>query len=180
MFRTELIRWLKRPRLAGWNALSCAIVAVAIPTAVRAAVEGTVTGCEFTPYLPFIFLCAILTPWWAAAGAASASVAVLGGISAALGQFMPRCFIDAAMIFLASSAVMIGTACLVRSTIAALQKRGADESSGGIVFSLENGQVWASWYGQAAPVLLGSRMEVSAMMSDFLAQEELARRLSAY
>jgi hypothetical protein len=61
----------------------------------------------------------------------------------------------------------------------ALQKRGADETLGGIVFSLEKGQVWASWYGRGAPVLLGSQRKVSEMMQDFLAQEELARRLSA-
>jgi len=59
-----------------------------------------------------------------------------------------------------------------------MEKRGVDESLGGIVFSLEKGQVWASWYGQGPPVLLGSQRKVGEMMKDFLAQEELARRLS--
>ena len=179
MLRTQLIRWLQQPPLTGGQGLAFAIIAVGLPTAVRAAVLGSVTGCEFTPYLPFILLCALLAPWWMAAAAALASVAVLGGI---LGSphFMLACFRDSAAIFLVSSAAMIGASALVRSTITALRKRGADESSGGIVFSLENGQVWASWYGQATPVLLGSRLEVSAMMRDFLAQEELARRLAAY
>ena len=74
---------------------------------------------------------------------------------------------------------MTGAVILIRSVIAAIQERGADESLGGIVFSLEKGQVWASWYGQGPPVLLGSQRKVSEMMRDFIAQEELARRLSA-
>jgi hypothetical protein len=60
----------------------------------------------------------------------------------------------------------------------AIRVRGSDESAGGIVFSLEKGEVWASWYGQGAPVLLGSQRKVSEMMSDYLAQERLGKRLS--
>ena len=56
--------------------------------------------------------------------------------------------------------------------------RGADESPGGIVFSLDDGKVWASWYGQGPPVLLGSQKKVSGMMEDFLAQEEVGKRLT--
>ena len=59
-----------------------------------------------------------------------------------------------------------------------MQKRGTDESLGGIVFSLERGEVWASWYGNAPPVLLGSQRKVSEMMQDFLKQEELGKRLN--
>jgi len=55
---------------------------------------------------------------------------------------------------------------------------GAAITVGGIVFSLEQDQVWASWYGQGAPVRLGSRRKVADMMEDFLAQEELAKRLN--
>ena len=70
---------------------------------------------------------------------------------------------------------MIGMAIVVRTLT---PNRGADESTGGVIFSLEKGQVWASWYGQAAPVRLGTRREVSYMMEDFLAQEQVAKRFS--
>jgi hypothetical protein len=45
-------------------ALLCGIFAVALPTAIRAAIDGVVTGCEFTPYLPFVLFSAILLRWW--------------------------------------------------------------------------------------------------------------------
>ena len=88
------------------------------------------------------------------------------------------CFMSSAGIFIAASAVMIGTVVLVRRVIAAIQSRGADEVSGEIVFSLEKEQVWASWYGQGPPVRLGSENRVSEMMEDFLAQVELGKRLN--
>jgi hypothetical protein len=47
-----------------------------------------------------------------------------------------------------------------------------------VIFSLDRGQVWASWYGQGPPVLLGSQRRVGEMMKDFLAHEELAKRLN--
>ena len=178
MFRAALTRWLQAPPVTGWMALVFALAALWIPTIIRLSVNGVVTGCEFTPYLPFILLCAILLRWWQAGAVALAAVAILGGVLAGSPYHNPSCFAPAAAIFLASSAVMIGVAILVRSVINALQKRGADESSGGIVFSLEKGQVLASWYGQGSPVLLGSQRKVSAMMEDFLAQEELGNRLN--
>ena len=73
---------------------------------------------------------------------------------------------------------MIGVPVGLRYLVAVMEKRGVDETLGGIVFSLEKGQVWASWYGQGPPVLLGSQRKVGEMMKDFLAQEELARRLA--
>lgn len=179
MFRAELIRWLQGPPFKGWQGIACAIIAIGLPTAVRASLEGAVTGCEFTPYVPFIFICAILTPWWAAAVAALASVAIMGGLLGGSPAHGLSCFVPSVGMFLASSTVMIGAAILIRSVIVAIQKRGADESLGGIVFSLEKGEVWASWYGQGPPVLLGSQRKVSEMMRDFIAQEELARRLTA-
>jgi hypothetical protein len=75
------------------------------------------------------------------------------------------------MIFLASSVAMIGVALLVRRTVTALQRRGRDPS-GGVIFSLEKGEVWASWHGQDLPVRLGSQKRVSEMMKDFLAHSE--------
>jgi hypothetical protein len=54
----------------------------------------------------------------------------------------------------------------------------ADEAKGGVIFSMEDGHVWASWYGQGPPVCLGSQQKVGRMMEDFLAQEELAKRFA--
>ena len=150
---------------------------VALPTGLRAIVDGVVTGCEFTPYLPFVLIAAILLPGLPAILVALAAVPILGGLFAPP-QADPACFLSAAGIYLSASAVMIGAVLLIRAAFAAMQSRGADESPGGIVFSLDKGQVWASWYGQGPPVLLGSQKKVSAMMRDFLAQGEVAKRLN--
>jgi hypothetical protein len=153
------------------------VALVALPTLIRLAVNGVVAGCEFTPYLPFVLISAILLRGWVAGAVTLASVAVMGGALGGVPVHGWSCFIDSALMFLASSAVMIGVAILVRTTVAALQKGGSDESAGGVIFSLEKGQVWASWYGQDSPMLLGSHHRVTEMMEDFLKQEDLAKRL---
>lgn len=48
----------------------------------------------------------------------------------------------------------------------------------GVIFSLRNGEVWASWPGLPDTVRLGEVGEVSAMMRDFLQQVELGERLN--
>jgi len=179
MFRDNFNRWLRAPLLSGRMAVLCVMLALAVPTLVRAALNGVITGCEFTPYLPFVFICAVMLRWWQAGAVALVSVAILGGIL----EGPPRnvlalsCFLPSAGLFLAASAGVIATAVLVRQVIARLQQ--PDESSGGIVFSLEKGEVWASWYGHGQPVRLGTRHTVANMMGDFLKQEQLAKRLAA-
>ena len=177
MFRADLNRWLQMPVVSGRLALLFGIAALAIPTLVRAAVSGVVTGCEFTPYLPFVLVCAVLLRWWQATIVALAAVAIMGGMFGGSSSSELPCFISAASIFLASSAMMIGVAVVLRRVISAVRGPGADESGGGIVFSLEKGDVWASWYGQGTPIRLGSQRKVSEMMKDFLAQVEIAKRL---
>ena len=86
------------------------------------------------------------------------------------------CFVSSAAIFLVASAAMIAAAVLMRRAIAMLQK--PDDSAGGIVFSLDKGEVWASWYGHGQPVRLGNRRTVANMMEDFLKQDQLAKRLA--
>jgi len=167
-------RWLRLPVLSDWQALLCGVVAVGIPTLVRAAVNGEVTGCEFTPYLPFVLISAVLLRWWQAGIVALASVAIMGDLFSGSMSVMP-CFVPAAAIFLASSAAMIGVAMLLRRCI---QDRSTEQPSGGIVFSLEKGEVWASWYGDGQPVRLGTERKVAVMMEDFLAQVELGKRLN--
>src|SRR5439155_21114899 len=156
----------------------CVMIALTLPTIVRAAVNGAVTGCEFTPYLPFVFLCAVMLRWWQAGAVAVASVAILGGfLEGPSGHMLASpCFLPSAGIFLAASAGMIGLAVMVRQIIVRLQR--PDDSSGGIVFSLDKGEVWASWYGHGQPVRLGTRHTVANMMEDFLKQDQLAKRLA--
>jgi hypothetical protein len=178
MVRAELIRWLQAPRVCGWQALIWMLLAVWIPSIIRLAVNGAVTGCEYTPYLPFVLICAFLLRWWQSAIVALLCVATLGGLFGGSPAARLECFMPATGIFLLSSAVMIGFAELVRLAITSMQKRSVDESLGGIVFSLERGEVWATWYGNGLPVLLGSQRKVSEMMQDFLKQEELGRRLN--
>src|SRR5690349_8020063 len=167
-------RRLHAPPLSGGKALFCAAALVALPTLIRAAIHGSVTGCAFTPYLPFVLVAAILLRWWQAGAVALASVAILGGLF-----FNPlpdlACFLSAAATFLAASTAMIAFAFLVRR-LAATRGSGTEGCTGDIVFSLEDGEVWASWYGRSAPVRLGSEKKVSSMMEDFLAQAEVARR----
>lgn len=172
MLRFALARWIQAPPVTGWLALVVGLAAIWVPTVIRLAVTGVVTGCEFTPYLPFVLLCAILLRWWQASAVTLASVATLGGLFGGSPAFQLSCFMPAAGIFLASSAVMIGFAILVRVGVHAVQRPGAGEGSGGIVFSVESGDVWASWHGQGAPVRLGSRRRVSETMEDFLSQAE--------
>ena len=48
----------------------------------------------------------------------------------------------------------------------------------GVISSLKDGQVWASWTDDRKSVRRGPVAEVSAMMRDFLQQVELGERLS--
>ena len=180
MLGSRFTRWLWTPVVTGRSAIFFTILAVAIPTVVRAAVNGTVTGCEFTPYLPFVLLAAIMLGWRHAAAVALASVAVLGGLFAGpLSEFLGApCAISAASIFLGSSAIIILSVTAVRRMIVELHIRRAGASNGGIIFSLDEGEVWASWNGSGPPLRLGSQDSVEAMMQDFLAQGELGRRLT--
>jgi hypothetical protein len=169
MIRAGITRLLQGPPITGWAALLVTAGALAIPTGVRAAMTGVVTGCEFTPYLPFVLLTAILVGWRQAAAVAIASAAILGGVI--VGQpnapFDKSCFISGAGIFLAASAMILGIIVAARHA-----GRNTDESTGGIRFSLDQGDVWASWYGQSPPVRLGSQRSVAEMMEDFLSQSE--------
>lgn len=177
---TRAVRWIWGPVVDGGLALLCGILAVTLPTALRAAVSGSVVGCEFTPYLPFVLLSAILLGWWQASAVAIASVAILGGLflGPTNGMFGMPCFLSSAGIFLAGSAVMISVVVALRRTVAAVLSRGLDESKSGVILSLERGEVWASWHGSDPPLRLGSLSQASKTMEDFLAQVELGKQLS--
>lgn len=176
MVRDNLWRRIRALPLGGWPAMACAFAAVALPTVVRAAVSGVVTGCEFTPYLPFVLASAIVLRPWLAGSVAVASTAIMGGLFEGLHGLQLPCFLSAAAMFLGASAVMIAVAVVGRRILFGLLKQHGD--SGGLIFSLEKGDVWASWYGHDAPVRLGSQRKVAEMMEDFLAQVQLGKRLN--
>jgi hypothetical protein len=175
--RRGLMQLLQILPLTGRPALFSALTLVALPTIIRAAANGVVTGCEFTPYLPFVLIGALLLRWWLAAAVALSAVPILGGFFVTP-IHEAACFLSSVAMFLASSAAIIGIVMMLRTIIAAMQRRGADKAASDIVFSLRGGEVWASWYGEDPPLRLGSRARVAAMMKDFLAQEEVGERLS--
>ena len=180
MIRASIMRWLQAPPLSGPLSVLCGFYLVALPTGIRWLIDSVVSGCELTAYLPFVLIAALLMKPWHAGAVGFASLGLFGAfiMKEPSQHLASQCFLSSAGIFLASSAAMIGVVNLIRRVFAAMQNRGADESPGGIVFSLERGQVWASWYGQGPPVLLGSQKKVSGMMDDFLRQETFARRLN--
>ena len=171
MIRSRLTRWLAAPLVTGWGALACVAAAVALPTAFRAAIDGVVTGCEFTPYLPFVLLGAVMIGWWQAGAIALISVGILGGLFASSTRmFDMPCFISAAATFMAVSAVIIAFVMVVRRVLAGANAYGSDDQSGGVVLSPQQGDVWASWYGQGRPVRLGSQRNVSEKLGKLLTQ----------
>jgi hypothetical protein len=179
MSQTRLTRWLKQPFVTGPWALGCGIGAVAVPTIIRYSVNGAVSGCEYTPYLPFILLSAVLLRWWQAGLVTLACAAVFSGVF--LGSPMEflhhECTSYSVGMFLAASTMIISIVVAIRGWTVRMFSH-ADEASGGVIFSMDDGQVWASWYGQGPPVCLGSQQKVGEMMEDFLAQEELAKRFA--
>lgn len=171
MTRDSFNRWLQGPLTADWQALLGGMVAVWIPSMIRLAVTGSVTGCEFTPYVPFVLVCAILMRWWQAGAVALASVAILGGLFAGTPHFTASCFEPAAGIFLGASAAMIGIVSVVRRLLAGLLMDNT-ASGTGVVFSVEKGDVWATWNGSEAPIRLGSRGTIADKMETFLVNEK--------
>ena len=167
MMRAALIRWLQGPPVTGWLALVVGMAAIWVPTVIRASVNGVITGCEFTPYLPFVFACAILLRWWQAGAVALASVAIMGGLFGGSELIDFDCFVGSAGMFAGASAAMIGFAMIVRRAF----QGEHDLPQDGIVFSTEKDDVWASWHGNGPPVRLGSRRKVSENMLRFLANE---------
>jgi hypothetical protein len=182
MIRKAVLRtWLEAHPFDGRAAFLVGIVAVGIPTALRASVDGIVTGVPMTGYVPFILISAVLLGWW------NASLVALA--SATLGDLLfvgpPNQLLEGPAdmfvvgLFLFVSGVLIGFVELVRKLISDSGRPIAAGEVTGIIFSLENGQAWASWSGSGAPVRLGPEAEVAEMMQDFLAQLELGRRLTS-
>ena len=174
------MRWLQGPPLTGRLALLCGIATTAGATATRVAIDDMVMGCEFTIFLPFVLLAALLLRWWQASLVALASALLYGFIFVGTPADMlgSHCFLPSSAMFFLASGAMIGFVLVARALFHAMHVPGEDERSGGIVFSLEDDKVWATWYGQGPPVMLGSEAKVSSMMEDFLAQLAVGKRLN--
>jgi hypothetical protein len=192
MTRTDLLRdWMILPPIEGKWALLWVLAGLPVASLLRVAIGCPEPGGECcTPFFLFVLLSAILL------GRNAAILAALGSTAASLllwklnitgkAQAMPAMDITRPGeiagfgLFLLYCALIIGVIELLRRRLARFARlHDADQQPSGIIFSLENGQAWASWPAHPAPVRIGPQEEVSDMMRDFLAQLEVGRRLEA-
>ena len=172
-----LRKWLVATPVAGKPALMLAVAAVALPTFYRLALDGMVMGIGYCPYLPFILLSALLLGWKRTAVVSLVSVAVadtlfvgprfqlLDGPTDMLGDLG----------FLVVSALII---VLVQAIRTAFDDLVGPTAANGVIFSLRDGQAWASWPIAGFHLRLGPQDHVADMMKDFVAQVELGKRLN--
>ena len=182
MIRTAILASsLVTPPVGGALALILSVAALAVPTAILSLDHSLPAGACCTTFFPFVLLTAVL------AGPIYASVVGVGSVGLADALFMgPRYqlfespmdgFGDASS--LVSFALIIGCVVLYRKVIAQhARPKVSAELACGIIFSLEKGVALASWPGAGVPMRLGPEEEVAEMMRDFLAQRELAERLT--
>jgi hypothetical protein len=138
-------------------------------------------GCEFTPYVPFVLLSAVLLGWRYAAVVALA-IAVIADVLfiAPRNQFLGGVGdIFGVGVFLTTSSVIIGFVEILRHLIEGTYwpARSQDHQRG-IIFSQDGSDALVSWRGSGPPLRLGSYDEVAGMMVDFLAQREFGKRLT--
>ena len=147
MDRTELKEWLLSHPITGLQAVVWGIIAIAIPTLLRASVDDLVTGLAVMPFVPSVLLSSIFLGWRYAAGVTlgSATVADALFIGAPLELFEGPTDVIALGTFLFASVLMIGFAHAARSLIADSSPGERNPwSKGKIVFSLEKGEAWAA------------------------------------
>jgi hypothetical protein len=173
--------WLFQSPLDGRWAFTVSVAAVAIPTVIRLGMSPQIDDQACTIFCPFVLATAILCGWRfalpVAFGSAIACNTILMGTPYRF--HVERSEIEGLSTFLAYSGFVILVVALFRLKAArSLRQAGAEERMSGVVFSLDDGQAWASWYGIDAPVRLGPQDEVVQMMEDFIAQVELGKRLA--
>jgi hypothetical protein len=171
--------WLFAPPLRGAPAWAVTAASIAIPSILRLTIPPHLMDQGCTTFFPFVLATSILCGWRFASLVAIGSMIACHMIMAGT----PFDFnISGAQaegygIFLASSAFMIAVIRLFRAVAArSLRQAGAKCNGKGVVFSLDDGEAWASWYGVDAPVHLGPRDQVVHMMEDFIKQVELGKR----
>ena len=181
MNRTDLMKRLLMPSVTGTRAIGLVTLCIAIPTSIRAAVDGFVTGCEFSVFLPFVLVAAIFMEWRYAAIVALGSVGLADYLFMTHTAFLEGpCDIYVTGVFLTISTLIIGLVQGIRLRFAGIISTDRSEfAAGQVVFSLENNQAWAGWHGRKTMVQLGTKDDVAEMMEDFLAQLELAERLNS-
>jgi len=186
MTQAALLRsWFVAAPIAEKWALPWIIVSLPVATLVRSTMgcPDPVGEC-CTPLFIFVLLTAILF------GSRVAVVAALASLVASLLLFSNHAHGTAMVhgsgefwgitLFVLYCAVIIGTVEFTRRTFARYSRLARpQELSSGVIFSLENGQAWASWRGSYSPVRLGPEPEVTEMMRDFIAQVELGQRLNS-
>jgi hypothetical protein len=158
-----------------------AIALVAAPTLLRLLIDKD-RGDGFCAYLPFVTLAAMGLSWRAAA-----AVVLASGLTAdylfegtRYEIFENQMEIMGFVNFGLASALIIGLAQVLRKTIAdPLWLDIPNHKPSEIVFSHRAGQACVSWYDGRTFVPLGPADKVEAKMRDFLAQQELGRRLTA-
>jgi hypothetical protein len=174
----RLGKWLILPPITGKSALVWSLVAIAVPTIIRASLDGVVTGVGFTPYSPFVLLSAVMLCWRYAAVVAIISTVIADAlfVGPRFQLIESPTDIFGGIAFLGTSFLIIG---LVQAMRTLMKHRGRPiGASNGVIFSQERGKAWASWPGEPYYVQLGQQDEVAEMMKDYLAQLELGERLA--
>ena len=172
--------WFLAPPVSGARAHFWSVVAIGLPTLIRASVQGPVTGIPLEPYVPFVLLSAIALSWRHATAVALGS-ALVGSIMFIEPRFVPFAGPTdwfAIGVFLVGSAMIIKFVHSLKGVIVEAPGSPAAKLRDGIVFSSEGGDAWASWKGHRCTVRLGTSDEVAEMMQDYLAQRELGRKLA--
>ena len=181
MFGSKIVTsWFLAPAITGRRAHFWSLVAVGLPTLIRAAVQGPVTGIPLSPYVPFVLLSAIALSWKHAT-----AVAVISSLVGSVMFIEPRFVLFAGptdwfaiAVFLVTAAMIIKFVHAVKGLVVEAPGSPAAKHRDGIVFSSESGDAWASWQGHRCTVRLGTKDEVAVMMQDYLAQCELGRQLA--
>jgi len=172
-----LRKWVVATPVTGKRALIVAVAAVGLPTILRASLEGMVTATGFLPYFPFLLVAAVLVEWKVATiimlAAAGVADWLFVGPHHPLFQEPSRIF--GLAMFLASSVLIIALVHAIRSALHDLVGPTAND---GVIFSLKDGQAWASWPTAGFHLRLGPQDHVRWMMNDFIAQVELSERLA--
>ena len=183
MIRTASVKhWLVDNEVGMAWAAALTLAAIGIPTLIRGELNDIVEGCETAAFFPFVLLAAIFLGWRWASVVALASAMIIDVYFIGPGErFMEEaCDVFGFSTFLIGSTMIIGFVEAIRLELGKAEqaKQAESQPSGGIVFSLQDGEAWASWYGRGEPVRLGPQEDVAEMMEDFLAQLELGKRLN--
>jgi hypothetical protein len=141
--------WLFTPPLHGVWAIALIAGAVAAPTLIRLGMPMQMDARACTIFCPFVLATSILCGWRYAIVMAVGSAIVRNALMGAKYTYpftSPEMAAFAS--FLGYSACVILVVQLFRMTAArSLRQAGAKERVKGIVFSFDEGQAWASWYG---------------------------------